>query len=221
MTCMQDIGSSSGPSHSLKSGGIGAGDWHQVGGGEAGFAFADPSDPDVVYAGTNRGPFRSADRGGRWERPAFDEGVEIWSILVHPQNPRVLYAGTSPVGIYRSEDGGDSWRKMADPGLPHDRVIMAFACRVMRLAVDPNSPDDIYATLEANGMMRSRNRGETWEDITADLIRATCLVGTADALVEQIRDLERQGLQELMFATGIDEKWAQAESFARSVLARF
>ena len=59
------------------------------------------------------------------------------------------------------------------------------------------------------------------ELITADLIRATCLVGTADALVEQIRDLERQGLQELMFATGIDDKWAQAEAFARAVLSRF
>ena len=48
---------------------------------------------------------------------------------------------------------------------------MAFACRVMRLDVDPNSPDDIYATLEANGAMRSRNAGESWEDCTADLIR--------------------------------------------------
>ena len=60
--------------------------------------------------------------------------------------------------------------RLADPGLP-DRVIMAFACRVMRLDVDPNSPDDIYATLEANGAMRSRNGGESWEDCTADLIR--------------------------------------------------
>ncbi len=59
------------------------------------------------------------------------------------------------------------------------------------------------------------------ELITADLIRATCLVGTADALVEQIRELERQGLQELMFATGIDDKWAQADAFARAVLSRF
>jgi photosystem II stability/assembly factor-like uncharacterized protein len=59
---------------------------------------------------------------------------------------------------------------MADPGLP-DRVIMGFACRVMRLDVDPNSPDDVYATLEANGAMRSRNGGESWEDCTADLIR--------------------------------------------------
>ncbi len=58
------------------------------------------------------------------------------------------------------------------------------------------------------------------ELIDADLMRATCLVGTADELVEQIRELERQGLQELMFATGVDEKWQVAESFARQVMAR-
>jgi hypothetical protein len=46
------------------------------------------------------------------------------------------------------------------------------------------------------------------------------MVGTAEALVEQIRELERQGLQELMFATGVDEKWRVAEAFARGVIAR-
>ena len=58
------------------------------------------------------------------------------------------------------------------------------------------------------------------ELIDADLIRATCLVGTAEQLVEQIRDLERQGLQELMFATGVGEKWTVADAFARRVMAR-
>ncbi|HEV8530524.1 MAG TPA: LLM class flavin-dependent oxidoreductase [Methylomirabilota bacterium] len=58
------------------------------------------------------------------------------------------------------------------------------------------------------------------ELIDADLIRATCLVGSAEELVEQIRELGRQGLQELMFATGVDEKWGLAESFARRVMAR-
>ena len=58
------------------------------------------------------------------------------------------------------------------------------------------------------------------ELIDASLIRATCLVGTDDELIEQIRDLERQGLQEMMFATGVDEKWRVAEEFARRVMAR-
>jgi alkanesulfonate monooxygenase SsuD/methylene tetrahydromethanopterin reductase-like flavin-dependent oxidoreductase (luciferase family) len=58
------------------------------------------------------------------------------------------------------------------------------------------------------------------ELIDADLIRATCLVGTAEPLVEQIRELERQGLQELMFATGVDAKWGVADAFARRVMTR-
>jgi alkanesulfonate monooxygenase SsuD/methylene tetrahydromethanopterin reductase-like flavin-dependent oxidoreductase (luciferase family) len=58
------------------------------------------------------------------------------------------------------------------------------------------------------------------ELIDADLIRATCLVGTADELVERIRELESDGLQELMFATGVADKWGFAEAFARHVMAR-
>src|SRR6516164_7967609 len=129
-----------------------------------------PENPDVVYLGTTKGSFRSANRGTRWDKLNLPEDADIWSVCIHPKNARVIYAGATPPGVYRSDDGGDTWRKMADPRLP-DRVIMAFACRVMRLDVDPSSPNDIYATLEANGTMRSRNGGETWEDCTADLIR--------------------------------------------------
>ncbi|MCA8927336.1 MAG: LLM class flavin-dependent oxidoreductase [Alphaproteobacteria bacterium] len=58
------------------------------------------------------------------------------------------------------------------------------------------------------------------ELITADLIRATCLVGVADDLVEQVQDLERQGLQEIMWAAGTQGKWRFAEDFARQVMSR-
>jgi alkanesulfonate monooxygenase SsuD/methylene tetrahydromethanopterin reductase-like flavin-dependent oxidoreductase (luciferase family) len=59
------------------------------------------------------------------------------------------------------------------------------------------------------------------ELIDAELIRATCLVGTADELVERIRELEQGGLRELMFATGVDEKWRFSQDFARQVIARY
>ena len=118
-----------------------------------------PTNPDVVYVGSTKGAYRSTNRGNSWERLRLPDEADIWSICVHPKNPRIVYAGATPPGVYRSDDGGDTWRKMADPGLP-DRVIMGFACRVMRLDVDHNAPDDVYATLEANGAMRSRNGGE-------------------------------------------------------------
>ena len=131
----------------------------------------DRSNPDAVWVATTKGAFRSRNRGDRWERLALpDEDTDIWSITVHPADPRTIYAGYGPAGVYRSDDGGDHWKKLPDPKLP-DRVHMAFPCRVMRLDVDPAEPDFVYACLEANGAMRSRDRGESWEDCTADLIR--------------------------------------------------
>ena len=59
------------------------------------------------------------------------------------------------------------------------------------------------------------------ELINEDLIRATCLVGQADDVIEQIRELEAQGLQEIMWATGTGGKWRFAEEFARQVMERY
>jgi 5,10-methylenetetrahydromethanopterin reductase len=58
------------------------------------------------------------------------------------------------------------------------------------------------------------------ELIDAQLIRDTCLVGAPDELIERIRELERDGLRELTFATGNPGKWRLAEDFARLVMAR-
>lgn len=128
-----------------------------------------PTDADVIYAGTHGGPYRSLDGGNSWDRLPFPDGRQVWSILVHPQDPRILYAGTSPVGIYRSEDGGESWTQLATPNTP-ERVKMDFPCRVMRLAVDPSNPANLYATLEVGGVIRSLDGGASWEDCSAPLI---------------------------------------------------
>src|SRR5215813_5807969 len=129
-----------------------------------------PTSPDVVYAGTDQGPFRSTDRGESWERLGFPNGAtEVWSILAHPTNPRVMYAGTSPVGVFKSDDGGDHWRKLPDVRQP-DRVRMEFTCRVMRLAIDPARPEEIYGALEVGGVTRSLDGGEHWEDMSGGLL---------------------------------------------------
>src|SRR5437762_10028282 len=107
-------------------------------------------DPETVLIATTKGGFRSRDRGRRWERLALpDQGVDVWSVTVHPTDPKTIYAGYGPTGVFRSDDGGEQWKKLPDPALP-DRVHMTFACRVMRLDVDPAAPDDVYACIEAN-----------------------------------------------------------------------
>jgi photosystem II stability/assembly factor-like uncharacterized protein len=131
-----------------------------------------PTNPDVVYLGTRSGPYRSADRGEHWERLDFPgEGTEVWSILVHPSNPRILYAGTSPVGVYRSDDAGDSWRRLPNAVQPERVKMKSFICRVMRLVADPARPEELYAALEVGGVMRSLDGGETWDDCSSDLLK--------------------------------------------------
>jgi photosystem II stability/assembly factor-like uncharacterized protein len=129
-----------------------------------------PTSPEVVYLGTQNGPYRSVDHGASWERLGFpDDDRQVWSILVHPRDPRILYTGTSPVAVYRSDNGGDSWRRLPKAIQP-ELVKMAFASRVMRLAADPNQPDALYAALEVAGVMRSLDGGESWMDCSRDLI---------------------------------------------------
>ena len=66
---MQDLGTAQGPSDSL-AGHIALGDWHDVGGGEAGHVVSDPSDPNIVYAGEYLGINNYADTStcqGSWD----------------------------------------------------------------------------------------------------------------------------------------------------------
>jgi photosystem II stability/assembly factor-like uncharacterized protein len=129
-----------------------------------------PTDPEIVYIGTKRGPFRSSNRGATWQAMNFPfPGVQVWSILVHPANPRVMYAGGAPVSVYRSDDAGETWRVLANPNMP-ERVKMPFPCRVMRLAAHPLDTNVIYATLEVDGVMRTLDGGESWQDCSSDLI---------------------------------------------------
>ena len=56
-----------------------------------------PRNPDIVYAGTQSGPYRSADRGEHWEKVDIaDHGLPVWSFLFHPYDPDVVDIGDVP-----------------------------------------------------------------------------------------------------------------------------
>lgn len=155
----------------------GDGDWEALTAGlpenvEARAIVVDPRERDVIYVGTQDGPYRSTDGGNRWQRLGFPgHNAVIWSLAIHPSRPNILYAGTAPVGLYRSEDGGDNWSKLPRAISPAHCERSGFDTRVVRITVDPGRPDDVYAALEVSGVIRSADGGETWTDMSAALIK--------------------------------------------------
>src|SRR5262249_50817077 len=147
-------------------------DWkHALSEVETFTVFVHPHDPNLVFAGTADGVYRSTDRGQNFRRADFpDSGVQGLSFLQDDTDPRLMLAGGSPVSIYRSEDGDASWKRIPDPHLPV-HAKMPFPCRVMRFARHPRRRSEIFAVLEVSGVMRSTDAGESWSDISADLLR--------------------------------------------------
>ena len=154
----------------------GDGEWkHALADLEAYTVQVHPRRPEVVFAGTADGVWVSSDRGASFVRAKFpDQGKQIWSFLVDATDPDRIYAGGSPIDVYRSEDGGKSFRRLPTPAIK-ERAKAPFAARVMRMAQHPARPGEIYAALEVAGVMRTTDGGESWEDCSEDLIRLSDL----------------------------------------------
>jgi photosystem II stability/assembly factor-like uncharacterized protein len=131
----------------------------------------DPHDSQRVYAGTQEGPFVSADGGTSWRRLDFPHrDLQVWSIAVHPRNADKLYVGTSPLGVFISEDAGGSWRRARGVELADAADMRGFVNRVMRFAFNPTRPEEMFAALEVRGVIRSADGGESWTDCSVHLI---------------------------------------------------
>ena len=148
------------------------GGWeHVLAAPEVHTVFVHPEEPDLVFAGTTDGVWRSTDRGLSFRRAACpDGGGEVWSFLATDEAPDRMYAGVSPLGVWRSEDRGASWYRLPTPEV-RQRIECAISPRVMRMAQRPGRPEEIYAALEIAGAMRTTDGGETWEDLGEDLVR--------------------------------------------------
>ena len=149
---------------------------------------------DAVYAGVSEaGLFRSLDRGRSWqplrglnEHPTRPEwipgagGLGAHSILVSDDATPRIWAGISAAGVFRSDDGGETWAEKND-GVNGD----AGFC-VHGLAHDPANPDLIYRQ-DHRGYYLTRDGGESWTEIENGLPQAelsdgrVCVFGFAAA----------------------------------------
>jgi photosystem II stability/assembly factor-like uncharacterized protein len=91
------------------------------------FALAiDPTQPNVLYAGTDNGLFKSLDGAANWSaiNAGLDEPASISALLIDPLVSSTLYAATEG-RIFKSKDGGNTWTGIQTDST--DLVIYALA----------------------------------------------------------------------------------------------
>lgn len=125
------------------------------------------TNPDMVYAGTTKGLFRTADRGEQWERIGQTlPDLFISSLVLHPTDSALLYLG-GPAGVWKSVDSGKTWQAM-NQGLA--------TLNVRALAMAPYDPQTLYVGTNGSGLYRSTDAGATW--VSVPLKAAPAVVGS-------------------------------------------
>ena len=162
---------------------VGLSDTHAIG-----RIIVDPKNPNRVFVAAlghpfadneERGIFRSLDGGKTWQKVLYKDaksgGIDI---TFAPSNPNLLFAalwetqrtpwnldsGGPGSGLYRSSDGGDTWKELTGHGLPDGPLGR------IGVTVSGGNPNRVWAVIEANkgGIYRSDDGGDTWQLMTDD-----------------------------------------------------
>lgn len=129
------------------------------------------SQPERAFVGvTHDGLYHTQDGGKNWVKVLQGD---IRSVTVDPTNEDVIYTGVEPVTLYRSEDRGESWEELASLKELPDEVRKNWwfpqpphQGHVRHIFIHPDDPKTIYLCLEHGGVVRSFNRGRSWEDVS-------------------------------------------------------
>ncbi|MDD5543353.1 MAG: glycosyl hydrolase [Acidobacteriia bacterium] len=139
-----------------------------------GFA-VDPKDRSHYFvASASGGVWKTINAGTTWT-PVFDSqgSYSIGTVAVDPKNPNVVWVGTGESnsqrsvgygdGVYRSEDGGKSWKNVGLKKSEH----------IARIAIDPRNSDTVYVAAEGplwgpggdRGLFKTVDGGKTWKSV--------------------------------------------------------
>jgi photosystem II stability/assembly factor-like uncharacterized protein len=153
-------------------------------------------DPNIIWVGTGEecsrnsiawgdGIYKSTDGGKTFTRMGLETTQTIGRVLTHPTDPNVVYAASTghtwglsgDRGLFKTEDGGKSWRKLTD-GLPNDGKTGAID-----LVMHPENPDILYVSFWQRlrqpwrfdsggpncGMFKTIDGGKSWQKLTQGL----------------------------------------------------
>lgn len=138
----------------------------------------------TLFAAVNSGFFgvtvrRSTDMGRTWQAgaaaPAYagddpEKVTRVWSILPAPAHgPGVVYAGVEASGLFRSDDGGDTWSEVASLRAHPTHATWnpgnGGKC-LHSIALDPANPERMYVAASTGGIYRSEDAGTTWGPVS-------------------------------------------------------
>ena len=162
------------------------GTWQQVplsvDGGSVSVLVMDPTDPAVLYATTDQGPYKSTDGGVTWAPVSAEQSARM--IVVDPGSPSTVYRIISGKGglesintggdgaLYKSLDGGSTWMKVSErPGYPDFQMWPWW-----QLLIDPSTtPSTLYGVCPVywaspgTRLFKSTDGGHSWQDLTDEL----------------------------------------------------
>jgi len=142
------------------------------------------TNPDLIYAGVEDAAlFRSSDGGQSWQEvsglrkhgsgPKWAPGAGgmcLHTILVDPENPERIYIAISAAGVFRTDDGGETWQAI-NQGLKSEYIPDPTAevghC-VHRIAMHQSRPDVLFMQKHWD-VMRTDDAGESWYEISGNL----------------------------------------------------
>ena len=196
--------------------------------GSVGAVAVSKSNPNIVYVGMGEhaprgvmtsygdGVYKSTDAGKTWKHLGLEKTQHISRVIIHPTNPDIIYvaaqgalhAGNAERGIYKSVDGGATWK---------NTLFVNNLTGAAELSMDANYPEIMYAAMwehqrkpnivisggEGSGLYKSTDAGETWSKIHKGLPeekgKMAIAVSPADsnkvyALIESDSNADKGGL---------------------------
>ncbi|TDJ03540.1 MAG: glycosyl hydrolase, partial [Deltaproteobacteria bacterium] len=181
-------------------------------GGSIGAITVSKNDPNVIYVGggektvrgnvsSGYGIWKSVDAGKTWTESGLKNSRHVSRIAVHPTNSDIVYAGvlgniykpTLERGLYKSTDGGKTWRKT---------LFANDHAGVVDLIIDPTNPRILYASTwrlqrtpyslssggEGSALWKSTDEGETWKEISKNKGFPTDTLGIIGVTVSSVNN---------------------------------